>query len=153
MNPRYIANQLAFGFRGIRLSLVLENPNEARFCDQLGGGAPVALGTATLQSKGNHHRPVFEIKAAETAHILVGEFDTKDAPLCAITGMAIEDVMKAELSVNVYDGSLVRTDGEDLPSKNKEQVIKHLMKMRLNPDSEGTGRVVIGTQRVAMVRT
>ncbi|MGO6718513.1 hypothetical protein ACC740_33070 [Rhizobium ruizarguesonis] len=152
MNPRFIADKLAFGFKGVRLALVLEKPGDARFCDQLGGEAPAPLGTAVVRSKGNHHRPIFEITANEGAHVLAGEFETKDAPLCAVTGMSIEDTVKAELSVNVFDGSLVRIDGNELPSKNKEQVIKQLMKKRLNPDSEGTGRVVVGIQRVTMVR-
>ncbi len=153
MSPTYLADGLAFGFKSVKLELIPRNDSAVRFLDRSGVGTPARLGRGTVSSKGTEHWPAFVITAADEDHVLDGEFSTTDAPLCSVLGMSVDESMTAKLLVNPYDRTLVSTDGNPLPSKNKEQVVKRLMEKRLDPESDAGDRLVIGTQKITMVRT
>lgn len=152
LSPSYIAEGLAYGFQEVRVSLSLGVNSLGRFIDRMGQDGAIVLGNGIIHGGGTRHRPTFEISTPSSEAILNGQYVTKDQPLCKVENVFIDDVISAELAVNVYSGKILSADGTDLPSENKKAVVSLLMANRLNKAEGAPGWAVVAQQRLMVVK-
>lgn len=152
LSPSYIAEGLAYGFQEVRVALSLGANSVGRFVERLGQGRASRLGNGTVIGGGTRHRPTFDICAATMDTILNGEYVTKDQPLCQVENIFLDDIISAELAVNIYSGKIIGAEGTNLPSDNKKAVVSMLIAKRLNRNDGVPGWAVLAQQRLTVVK-
>lgn len=150
LEPGYYPKGIGYGFKRIRLRLVFDERSQTRIKERLGQAKTIEINGARLDVRGSEHHPEWLLHVRDS--ILQGQYDTKEDPLCSLSGLEIGEEFHAEISVRPMDGTLVAIDGAPLPDVPKRRIIELLCAKKLPASLDTQGWISLGLQRLRIVR-
>jgi len=139
------------GFRKVRIRFVPDTPGNLRIGDRLGLNEPVLLGKALLRARGTQSNPIWEL--AVDGGILDGECSTKDGCLCHLFEGQIGTEFNVELSAQLYDGTLLRSDGTAPEPRTRQVIIAKLLAKKMGNEADDHGWLMLGVQKLRIVKS
>jgi hypothetical protein len=150
VEPGYYPKGVQYGFKRMRLRLVLDARSRARILKRLAEDVKVEINGAVLEVRGSAHFPEWFLHV-QTA-VLDGEYSSRQDPLCVLAGAEVGEEFRAEMAVRPMDGTLVAIDGAPLPDPQKRRIIELLCAKQLQGSSDSQGWISLGLQRLSIVR-
>jgi hypothetical protein len=150
LSPSFDPSGYSYGFKRVRIRLLLEADVGLEIRERLGRSAPVQLAAARLTARGTDTDPIWEL-TVDTG-ILNGEFSTKEQHLFRLINGHIGMEFDVELSAQLYDGSLARSDGTSPKRRVREVIIERLLAKRIGSAPNAHGWLELGKQKLRIVR-
>jgi hypothetical protein len=128
-SPGYFKAGYAYGFRAVRIRLELDKEMSQTLRSPLGqDDGPLLIREGQLRCC----LPYWEFRT--NTGTLNGEYSTAPAPLFVLIDQNPGNAFEAVLEVQVYDGSIAASDGEDLRSNAKRVIISRLIAEELGDE-------------------
>jgi hypothetical protein len=144
MTPGWAPSGYAYAFRKVRIRLIVDDDGGVDIRKRLGYPTAINIANAILQARGTVYEPFWELFIDDG--VLEGEYSTRDQHLFEILRASQGLGFAAELSFQLFDGSLLRADNKPLVSRAKETIIERLMAKRITTDTPDQGWLVLGRQ-------
>ncbi len=144
-------NGIEYGFRRVRLRLRVNPQCEAELGNRLGLGLAFEGSGWRLTCAGHAHESFWTIESAKPDSLLIGEVATREACLCDVAELEIDDEIEAELAIRPLDGSIAQMDGKPIANTALRRILERLEAEKLG-SADSQGWITLGKQTLSLVR-
>ena len=150
MEPGFLPNGLAYGFRRVRLRLAFAGESNTQVISAHDPLAAIEIKDAIVEFRGDKHHPEWFIHVERS--VLKGQYVTTSDPFCSLNNLKLGEEFGADISVQSLDGSLIALDGTNLPPTNKQRILEILAAKKLRGTVNSHGWISLGVQRLRLIR-
>ena len=150
VSPVWGPAEYAYAIKKVYLRLVMDADSGIEIHKRLGlDGVATLSNKASLEARGTALGYYWELYVEEG--VLNGEYSTREQQLFELLRAQQGMTFQAELSFQLYDGSLVRPDSKPLQKRSRDAIIERLMAKRTGHDVDASGWIVLGQQTLRIV--